>query len=95
MAALHAEPGRKWTVAELASAATVSRSVLDRRFREVLGRSPTKYLTEWRMHLADDLLRSVGDLAAHRLRIRGGVQPRLRRSHGASPGAWRSAQQPN
>jgi transcriptional regulator GlxA family with amidase domain len=60
LAALHAEPERKWTVAELASAAAVSRSVLDQGFREVLGRSPTRYLTEWRMHLADDLLRTTG-----------------------------------
>ena len=26
------------------------------RFRHVLGRSPIRYLTEWRMHLAEDLL---------------------------------------
>jgi AraC-like DNA-binding protein len=82
MAALHAEPERKWTVTELASAAAVSRSVLDQRFREVLGRSPIRYLTEWRMHLADDLLRTtdlkrIGGLAAHRLRVRRGVQPGL------------------
>jgi len=37
----------------------VSRSVLDQRFRDVLGRSPIRYLTEWRMHLADDLLRAT------------------------------------
>ena len=36
--------------------AAVSRSLLDERFRQVLGRSPIRYLTEWRMHLAEDLL---------------------------------------
>jgi hypothetical protein len=30
--------------------------VLDARCREVLGRSPIRYLTEWRMHIAEDLL---------------------------------------
>ena len=32
---------------------------LDERFRQVLGRSPIRYLTEWRMHLAEDLLTST------------------------------------
>ena len=30
--------------------------MLDDRFRQVLGRSPIRYLTEWRMHLAEELL---------------------------------------
>ena len=30
--------------------------LLDERFRQVLGRSPIRYLTEWRMHLAEELL---------------------------------------
>src|SRR5437868_12306905 len=41
--ALHSFPTRR-------SSDLVSRSVLDARFREVLGRSPIRYLTEWRMH---------------------------------------------
>src|SRR5207253_5016891 len=53
---LHTSPEQKWTVAELASGAAVSRSILDERFRQVLGRSPIRYLTEWRMHLAEELL---------------------------------------
>jgi hypothetical protein len=35
-----------------AAEAAVSRSVLDSRFRQVLGRSPIRYLAEWRMHVA-------------------------------------------
>ncbi len=99
MAALHAEPERKWTVAELASAAAVSRSVLDQRFREVLGRSPIRYLTEWRMHLADDLLRTT-DLSVSAVSRRIGYESEeafsraFRRGHGNSPGAWRASQQP-
>jgi AraC-like DNA-binding protein len=98
MAALHAEPDRRWTVAELASTAAVSRSVLDQRFREVLGVSPIKYLTEWRMHLADDLLRTT-DLSVAAISRRIGYESEeafsraFRRSRGSSPGAWRSGQQ--
>src|SRR5262245_11430550 len=56
MAALHHAPERKWTVASLAADVAVSRSVLDERFRRVLGQPPMRYLSEWRMHLADELL---------------------------------------
>ncbi len=99
MAALHMEPERKWTVAEIASAASVSRSVLDQRFREVLGRSPIKYLTEWRMHLADDLLRTT-DLSVAAVSRRVGYDAEeafsraFRRSRGSAPGAWRATVQP-
>jgi AraC-like DNA-binding protein len=96
MVALHAEPERKWTVPELASAAMVSRSVLDQRFREILRQSPIKYLTQWRMHLADDLLQTT-DLSVSVISRRIGYESEeafsraFRRSHGDSPGAWRSA----
>jgi hypothetical protein len=38
---LHRAPDRKWTVADLAAAANVSRSLLDEKFRQLLGRSPS------------------------------------------------------
>jgi AraC-like DNA-binding protein len=96
MAAVHAEPERKWTVVELASTAMVSRSVLDQRFREVLGLSPIRYLTEWRMHLAGDLLRTT-DLSVAAISRRIGYESEeafsraFRRREGSAPGAWRSA----
>lgn len=54
---IHAEPTRKWNNEDLARSAATSRSVLDERFRTLLGQSPGRYLTEWRMQLAADLLR--------------------------------------
>ena len=59
LAQLHASPERRWTVADLAGRAAASRSLLDQRFRQVLGRSPIRYLTEWRMHIARQLLAST------------------------------------
>src|SRR5919199_4794715 len=56
MKAIHTAPERKWTVADLAAEAAVSRSLLDGRFRDVLGLSPIRYLKEWRMRVAQDLL---------------------------------------
>jgi AraC-like DNA-binding protein len=94
LAKLHAAPSHKWTVSELASAAAVSRSVLDDRFRQVLGRSPIRYLTEWRMHLADDLLVTT-DLGIAAVARRVGYDSEeafsraFRRGHGQPPGVWR------
>lgn len=59
LAAVHGSPERKWTLIDLAHTAHVSVSLLDERFREALGLSPIRYLAEWRMHVAQDLLRST------------------------------------
>lgn len=94
---LHTEPSRKWTVADLASRAAVSRSLLDERFRRVLGRSPIRYLTEWRMHLAEELL-STTDLGVVGVAHRVGYDSEeafsraFKRSHGQAPSHWRATQ---
>ena len=59
LALVHTAPGRKWTGVELASAVNVSRSLLDERFRCVLGIAPMHYVTTWRMHRAKDLLQGT------------------------------------
>ena len=91
---LHRAPERRWTVAELASGAAVSRSLLDERFRHVLGRSPIRYLTEWRMHLAEELLATT-ELAVLNVARRVGYDSdeafsrAFKRAHGLSPSHWR------
>ncbi|OVZ58332.1 AraC family transcriptional regulator [Pigmentiphaga sp. NML080357] len=50
--ALHRDPGRAWTVAELAAQMGSSRSVFAERFLAVTGMTPLRYLTELRMQLA-------------------------------------------
>ena len=94
LAALHATPERKWTVSDLARVAVVSRSGLDERFRQVLGRSPIRYLTEWRMHLAEELLSST-DLGVGTIARRVGYDAEeafsraFKRHRGTSPAQWR------
>jgi AraC-like DNA-binding protein len=56
--ALHAEPQRSWTVADLAALAGMSRSVFAERFARRVGLAPIDYLMRWRMTLAKDALRS-------------------------------------
>ena len=95
LALLHQAPEHKWTVTELARASAVSRSFLDERFRKVLGRSPIRYLTEWRMHVAEDLLATTG-LGVYAVDRRVGYDAEeafsraFKRSHGSSPSVWRA-----
>ena len=95
MARLHAAPARRWTVEQLARSVAVSRSVLDERFRQVLGRSPIRYLTDWRMHLAEDLLAGGLSVAAAARRVgydsEESFSRAFKRMHAVSPGAWRRA----
>jgi AraC-like DNA-binding protein len=95
LAEIHGDPGRKWSVAELASASSVSVSVLDERFRGVLAMPPIRYLTGWRMHIARDLLAS-SDLGVGAVARRVGYDSEeafsraFKRAHGISPGRWRA-----
>lgn len=95
LAALHRAPERKWTVADVASSANVSRSLLDERFRRVLGRSPIRYLTDWRLHVAKELLATT-DLGVHAVARRVGYDSEeafsraFKRAYGQAPAHWRA-----
>jgi AraC-like DNA-binding protein len=96
LAAMHAAPERKWNLIDLARESHVSISLLDERFREVIGVAPIRYLTGWRMHLAKDLLRS-SDLGVAPIARRVGYDSEeafsraFKRETGVSPSAWRPA----
>ena len=54
---IHDEVARRWTVADLARAAGMSRAVFAERFTRRVGMPPMQYLLEWRIAIAKDLLR--------------------------------------
>eukprot|EP01037_Dinobryon_pediforme_P006452 gene6452-6519_t len=56
LAAMHAKPGKRWTLAELATIAGMSRTSFAGHFRSTLGETAMEYLTRWRMLLAADRL---------------------------------------
>jgi AraC-like DNA-binding protein len=95
LAALHQAPERRWSVEALARVAATSRSHLDTRFRQVLGLSPIRYLTDWRLHLAQDLLATT-DLSVAAVGRRVGYDAEeafsraFKRSYGAPPATWRA-----
>lgn len=93
--AMHAAPEQRWTVAELAAAASVSRAAFARRFRDRVGEPPLAHLTRWRMALAADALRSEPDLDLTAVAARVGYadafsfSAAFRRVRGTTPSAHR------
>jgi AraC-like DNA-binding protein len=55
--AMHREPARNWSLEDLAATAGMSRARFAARFREVVGITPGSYLGEWRLGVAQSLLR--------------------------------------
>ncbi|MBO0678907.1 AraC family transcriptional regulator [Mycolicibacterium sp. S2-37] len=55
---LHADVAAGWTVQRLARSAGVSRAVFAERFTRTIGMPPGQYLMQWRMALAQDILRT-------------------------------------
>ena len=94
MALIHADPARKWTVSTLAASINVSVSLLDERFRRALGMPPIRYLTGWRMHLAQDLL-SGTELGVATIARRVGYESEeafsraFKRKFDVAPSVWR------
>ncbi|MCY1310502.1 RCS-specific HTH-type transcriptional activator RclR [compost metagenome] len=83
-------------MAELASAANMSRAAFAAHFREVTGQTPADYLVHWRVGLAQKLLRD-GRPIPHVADAVGYESPSalaraFRRKTGASPREWLLAQ---
>jgi len=95
--AMHENPSRSWTVPELAEVSGLSRAAFAQSFRQSMGKAPLQYLTEWRMTLARDLLRT-GNLTLANIALEVGYSSpyafatAFRRHHGISPGVWRRLQ---
>jgi len=68
LSAIHAEPGRAWTVNDLAELSNLSRSAFADRFQRIVGQAPLSYLTSWRLDRAAELLRysraPIADIAS-------------------------------
>ncbi len=100
LAAIHGSPEQHWTVAGLAREANVSVSLLDERFRVVLGLAPIRYLSAWRMHVAGDLLHST-TLGVAAIARRVGYESEeafsraFKRATGQPPSAARSGARPS
>jgi AraC-like DNA-binding protein len=96
LALMHGEPGRAWTVDEMAREVALSRSALAERFTALVGEPPIQYLMRWRLALAAQTLRSGMDAVA-RVAERSGYESEaafsraFKREFGMPPAAWRKA----
>ena len=64
LTAMHRRPAHDWTLESLAHEVGLSRSALADRFTHIVGQPPMQYLTNWRMQLAANHLRSGTDSVA-------------------------------
>ncbi|CAM5219301.1 RCS-specific HTH-type transcriptional activator RclR [Castellaniella defragrans] len=95
IAALHRDPGRNWTLNDLASEMGRSRAVFSERFLAATGTTPHRYLTDLRMRLAEKWIGrdrvSIEDVAE---RLGYGSQAAFsrafKRTTGQPPGAARA-----
>jgi len=55
--AMHKEPATPWTLDSLAKVAGMSRARFASKFREIVGTTPGNYLIEWRIGVAQSLIR--------------------------------------
>ncbi|MGX7678142.1 AraC family transcriptional regulator [Jatrophihabitans sp. DSM 45814] len=90
---MESDPAGNWTVANLASAAGMSRAGLARRFTHLVGEPPMTYLTTLRLGLAADLLREPRATVTSVARRVGYSSPyafsaAFKRNRGISPRIW-------
>ena len=90
LTSIHQEPGRAWTLADMAHAAGMSRTAFAQLFKEKVGRPPMEYLTDWRRTLAAKRLKepneSVSSVAsAVGYKSESAFSAAFRRTRGSSP----------
>lgn len=96
MRAIHGDVRARWTVADLARIACLSRSAFAVRFMETVGCAPIEYLARWRMALAKHML-SRGGTSLDRLAEDIGYESAsafstaFRRRIGCAPGSFARA----
>lgn len=64
LALMHRRPGEDWSVDSLAMLTGMSRSAFAARFADLVGQTPLRYLTEWRMRVARLRLIDTADALA-------------------------------
>jgi AraC-like DNA-binding protein len=95
LASIHAAPTANWTVASIAKASATSRSVLSDRFGSIIGKSPMRYLREWRLVLAGNALADTAKPVS-RIAEEAGYDTEaafsraFSRLHGVPPARWRA-----
>jgi AraC-like DNA-binding protein len=92
LTALHEQPGHAWTLESMALTAGMSRSAFAVAFKNHLGQTPADYLLQWRVSIAQTLLRGGASIqtAADQLGYQNASSLSRAFTHavGRSPRAW-------
>src|SRR5690606_19555260 len=83
--------GHAWSLEELGSLASMSRSAFAARFRELVGETPHGYLTAWRLTVSRKLLRegrTISEVAAELGYTSSSFSRLFSSREGRSPRAW-------
>jgi AraC-like DNA-binding protein len=96
LAAMHEQPSAPWTLEGLSRRAAMARTTFTERFRAVVGETPLRYLTYWRIQNAKRLL-AESRLCIDQVATRVGYESAasfsrvFRRTAGINPGAYRKS----
>ena len=91
---IHAHPAYPWTVTALATKIGISRSAFAAHFTQLVGQSPMKYLTYWRLQVASRQLQDTDNSIA-KIAVQVGYESEaafnraFKRHIGIPPGVWR------
>src|SRR5918999_264253 len=92
--AMHNEPARDWSLESLARRAGMSRARFAVNFRETLGTTPGDYLAQWRLGLAQSLLRKDRPVSVVASEVgysgAAALTRAFRARFGKTPSAWRN-----
>jgi transcriptional regulator GlxA family with amidase domain len=91
---IHQQPNHPWTVAELASRVSMSRTAFSMRFAQLTGLPPLSYVTKWRMLKASDILRqsqaTIAEIATYvGYESEASFSKAFKREMGRAPGMYR------
>lgn len=89
---MHERPGEAWTLSTMAHRAGMSRSAFAAAFKTQVGETPASYLVQWRLSIAQSLLRSGWSIKKAASQLGYGNASALSRAFtqtiGSSPRTW-------